>query len=72
MIRHAHATGGTVVVSTATIALQRQLVERDLPRLADALEPMLERRPTFAIQKGRNNYVPPQAVAAWRRPRGAD
>lgn len=56
-IRHAHATGGTVVVSTATIALQRQLVERDLPRLADALEPMLERRPTFAIQKGRNNYV---------------
>ncbi|QDR77675.1 ATP-dependent DNA helicase [Corynebacterium sanguinis] len=56
-IRHAHATGGTVVVSTATIALQRQLVERDLPRLADALEPLLERRPTFAIQKGRNNYV---------------
>ncbi|QPK82919.1 ATP-dependent DNA helicase [Corynebacterium qintianiae] len=56
-IRHAHATGGTVVVSTATIALQRQLIERDLPRLADALEPLLQRRPTFAIQKGRNNYV---------------
>ncbi|WP_291313398.1 ATP-dependent DNA helicase [Corynebacterium sp. UBA2622] len=56
-IRHAQATGSSVVVSTATIALQRQLVERDLPRLADALEPLLERRPTFAIQKGRNNYV---------------
>lgn len=56
-IRHAQATGNTVVVSTATLALQRQLVERDLPRLADALEPLLERRPTFAIQKGRNNYL---------------
>lgn len=56
-IRHAQATGGTVVISTATIALQRQLIERDLPRLADALEPLLQRRPTFAIQKGRNNYV---------------
>ena len=28
---------GPVVVSTATIALQRQLVDRDLPRLAEAL-----------------------------------
>ena len=56
-IRHAQAHGTTVVVSTATIALQRQLVDRDLPRLADALEPLLPERPTFAIQKGRNNYV---------------
>ncbi|MEH0147391.1 ATP-dependent DNA helicase [Corynebacterium sp. Q4381] len=54
---HAQQTGTTVVVSTATIALQRQLVERDLPRLADALEPHMGRRPTFAILKGRNNYV---------------
>lgn len=54
---HAQRTGSTVVVSTATIALQRQLVERDLPRLADALEPLMERRPTFAILKGRNNYA---------------
>lgn len=54
---HAQRTGTTVVVSTATIALQRQLVERDLPRLADALEPHMDRRPTFAILKGRNNYA---------------
>ena len=54
---HAQRTGSTVVVSTATIALQRQLVERDLPRLANALEPLMERRPTFAILKGRNNYA---------------
>lgn len=46
-----------VIVSTATIALQRQLVERDLPRLAKALEPELPRPLEFAIQKGRGNYV---------------
>ena len=56
-IRHAQSTGTTVVVSTATIALQTQLVERDLPRLAEALEPLLERAPTFAILKGRSNYL---------------
>lgn len=56
-LEHAQETGTTVVVSTATIALQRQLVERDLPRLANALEPHLERRPTFAIMKGRSNYL---------------
>ena len=32
-----------MVVSTATIALQRQLVDRDLPRLAEALAPLLGR-----------------------------
>ncbi len=48
---------GPVVVSTATIALQRQLVERDLPRLADALRDPLGRTPMFAILKGRNNYL---------------
>ncbi|WP_448854654.1 ATP-dependent DNA helicase [Corynebacterium frankenforstense] len=63
-IRHAQATGTTVVVSTATIALQRQLVGRDLPRLADALEGMLPHRPTFAIQKGRGNYLCLNKIAA--------
>ena len=56
-IRHAQATDSTVIVSTATLALQRQLVERDLPRLVEALEPLLPRTPTFAIQKGRSNYL---------------
>lgn len=48
---------GPVVVSTATIALQRQLVDRDLPRLADALATALPRRPQFALLKGRGNYL---------------
>ena len=46
-----------VVVSTATIALQRQLVDRDLPRLADSLADALPRPPQFALLKGRRNYL---------------
>ena len=60
----AHGTGGSpaqgggrVVVATATLALQRQLVERDLPRTVDALQPLLRRRPEFAMLKGRSNYL---------------
>jgi ATP-dependent DNA helicase DinG len=56
-IRHAVTAESTVVVSTATIALQRQLVDRDLPKLADALEPLLGSAPSFAILKGRRNYL---------------
>lgn len=46
-----------VIVSTATVALQRQLVGRDLPRLAAALADELETAPTFAILKGRAHYL---------------
>ncbi|TDD51596.1 ATP-dependent DNA helicase [Kribbella antibiotica] len=46
-----------VVVSTATLALQSQLVDRDVPALLDATEKLLPRRPKYAIQKGRNNYA---------------
>lgn len=67
-IAHAQETDSTVIVSTATIALQRQLVDRDLPRLADALEPLLSRRPTFAIMKGRSNYLCQHKVAAAEEP----
>ncbi len=56
-IARAVAANEPVVVSTATIALQRQLVDRDLPRLADALAGQLPRRPTFALLKGRGNYL---------------
>jgi ATP-dependent DNA helicase DinG len=56
-VRHAVTVDATVVVSTATIALQRQLIDRDLPRLAMALEQALGRPPVFAILKGRRNYL---------------
>ncbi|GGU48656.1 ATP-dependent helicase [Streptomyces albospinus] len=51
------AHGERVVVATATLALQRQLVERDLPRTVEALHPQLRRRPSFAMLKGRSNYL---------------
>ncbi|WP_431966172.1 ATP-dependent DNA helicase [Actinacidiphila sp. bgisy160] len=51
------AHGERVVVATATLALQRQLVERDLPRTVDALHPLLRREPQFAMLKGRSNYL---------------
>ncbi len=51
------AHGERVVVATATLALQRQLVERDLPRTAKALSPLLRREPQYAMLKGRSNYL---------------
>jgi ATP-dependent DNA helicase DinG len=63
-IRHALTAEVAVVVSTATIALQRQLIERDLPRLAEAVRPLLSREPVFAILKGRRNYLCLHRLAA--------
>src|SRR5258705_13789584 len=54
---HAISRGASGVVATAPIALQRQLIDRDLPRLTPALAPLLGREPTFAIPKGRRNYL---------------
>ncbi|GAB3965710.1 ATP-dependent DNA helicase [Streptomyces sparsus] len=51
------AQGERVVVATATLALQRQLVERDLPRTVEALQPLLRRRAEYAMLKGRSNYL---------------
>ena len=48
---------GPVVVSTATLALQAQLVDHDLPRLVEAVGPLLGRTPTFAVLKGRHHYL---------------
>lgn len=49
--------GKRVLVATATLALQRQLVERDLPRVKEALERELGREITFAVYKGVGNYL---------------
>lgn len=46
-----------VVVSTATLALQRQIVTSDAPRVADAIEKLTSKRPRVALLKGWNNYV---------------
>ena len=49
--------GRKVLVATATLALQRQLVERDLPAVVPALEKQLGRSITYAIYKGVGNYI---------------
>ncbi len=49
--------GRKVLVATATLALQRQLVERDLPAVIPALEKTLCREITYAIYKGVGNYI---------------
>ncbi len=49
--------GKKVLVATATLALQRQLVERDLPKIKAALDNELNRDISFAIYKGVGNYI---------------
>jgi ATP-dependent DNA helicase DinG len=50
---HLSRGGGPVVVATRTIALQEQLVERDIPLLLEALDLDLD----VALAKGRGNYI---------------
>ena len=46
-----------VVVATATLALQHQLVERDIPALLQATRGLLDEAGTYAVLKGRSNYA---------------
>ncbi len=56
-VAYAVESGKPVVIATATLALQAQVVDRDLPRVVDALTPLLGRRPRYGLVKGRRNYV---------------
>ncbi len=47
--------GKRVVVATATLALQHQLVERDIPRLVEAVGDKVDA--SYAVLKGRSNYA---------------
>nr|MBA2478217.1 ATP-dependent DNA helicase [Sporichthyaceae bacterium] len=49
--------GERVVIATATLALQSQLVDRDLPRVVRSVAPLLGRTPSYALVKGRANYA---------------
>jgi len=46
-----------VVVATATLALQHQLVERDVPRLMEAMKGQEGVDTSYAVLKGRSNYA---------------
>ncbi|PZR55424.1 ATP-dependent DNA helicase [Xylanimonas oleitrophica] len=56
-VRHAVVADERVVVSTATLALQRQVITRDLPLVAEAVAPRLPRQPKIALLKGWHNYL---------------
>jgi ATP-dependent DNA helicase DinG len=51
-VHHVHHHQKRVVIATANIALQEQLVTKDLPMLAEVLPWKF----SFALLKGRNNY----------------
>ncbi|MDP2360621.1 MAG: ATP-dependent DNA helicase [bacterium] len=52
-IQHALATGQRVLIATANIALQEQLVQKDLPFLAGILPEPFQ----FTLLKGRSNFL---------------
>jgi ATP-dependent DNA helicase DinG len=54
LVRHANER---IVVTTATLALQSQLANNDIPAAVDAVESVTGSRPRHAILKGRSNYV---------------
>ncbi|MBS0661151.1 MAG: DEAD/DEAH box helicase [Verrucomicrobia bacterium] len=62
-ILYAHKQGKKAIISTHTINLQEQLMEKDLPILAKLLPIEF----TAAIAKGRQNYVCPRRLARAKR-----
>ncbi len=46
-----------VVIATATLNLQHQLVQRDIPALKTAANATLGQTPHYAVVKGRSNYA---------------
>jgi ATP-dependent DNA helicase DinG len=57
-VHHAATRGKKVVVATANIALQEQLVGKDLPLLAEILPDEF----SFALLKGKNNFLCPDRL----------
>ncbi|MDO5094536.1 MAG: ATP-dependent DNA helicase [Propionibacteriaceae bacterium] len=47
----------TIIVATATLALQAQLATSDIPAALDAVETVTGIRPRASVLKGRNNYA---------------
>ena len=62
-VRHAVQSDERVVVSTATLALQRQVLTRDLPLVTTALGSRLPRQAQIALLKGWHNYLCVHKVA---------
>lgn len=50
-------SGGRSLVSTATLALQRQVISKDAPQAVDAIGELTGVRPSVAVLKGWANYL---------------
>ena len=50
-------SSGRILIATATLALQSQLANNDIPAALDAVEKVTGRRPSHAVLKGRTNYA---------------
>lgn len=48
---------GRIVIATATLALQAQLANKDIPAAVDAAEQVCGQRISHAVVKGRSNYA---------------
>ncbi|MDR4533344.1 ATP-dependent DNA helicase [Glutamicibacter sp. PS] len=56
-LAYAQTSPKPVIVSTATLALQSQIVGRDVPRLLESLKGKLSRPMDVSLLKGRSNYL---------------
>lgn len=54
---HSVDTGERVIISTATLALQRQIMNHDAPLVAQEIRELTGRKPKVALLKGWNNYA---------------
>ncbi|MPV37065.1 ATP-dependent DNA helicase [Georgenia subflava] len=63
VLAHAVSTGRRAVISTATLALQRQVLVHDAPRVADVVAARTGSRPDVALLKGWHNYLCKHKVA---------
>lgn len=63
------ANGRRAVVATNTIALQDQLIQKDIPQLQAVLTTAGYAQPSVALLKGRANYLCPRRLEIWRNNR---
>jgi ATP-dependent DNA helicase DinG len=56
--------GERSVISTESLTLQKQIMEKDFPRLAEATMQLYGKEVTFAVLKGVGNYIDPRQMTA--------
>jgi len=56
--------GERVMISTESLTLQKQIFEKDFPRLAEATLQLTGEEVTFAVVKGTSNYIDPRKLTS--------